>query len=124
MSQERRRFVRVAYTTVVKWGKVASSSKSVSVIPDVSKDISAGGIRLLLSEILKVGDELELEFILPPYRVFNVRGTVRWANTIELISDEGKVTMYYTGVEFSTISDEDKDFINQFVMSLHSTLKR
>jgi c-di-GMP-binding flagellar brake protein YcgR len=88
------------------------------VLEDISKDISAGGIRLVSQEILKRNEELSLEFVLPPQRSFNLRGQVKGVQEIELISDEGKVTMYYVEIEFLDINEEDRNFINKFVSEL------
>jgi c-di-GMP-binding flagellar brake protein YcgR len=120
MAQERRKYVRVKHSTKIKWTDLTTLSKGISVIPDLSKDISAGGIHLLLNKKIVCENELQLEFILPPLKSFILRGQVKWVREIELIADEKKTKLYHTGIEFLDITDEERDFIQKFVVRLRT----
>ena len=115
MFEERRKFVRMNYTTPVKWKNLATSAEGSSFIIDITKDISAGGVRMILNTVLKAGDELYIKFKLPPDKTFNLKGQVKWTKEIELVSEEGDSTIYYAGIEFLDMSDEERDSIDQIV---------
>ena len=115
MFEERRKFVRMNYTTPVKWKNLATSAEGSSFIIDIAKDISAGGVRMILNTVLKAGDELYIKFKLPPDKTFNLKGQVKWTKEIELVSEEGDSTIYYAGIEFLDMSDEERDSIDQIV---------
>lgn len=115
MSQERRKFARMNYTTSIKWKNLATSAEGTSLIVDISKDISAGGIRMILNTMLEVGEEIFVKFRFPPNKIFNLKGQVRWSKKVELSSEKGKNTIYYAGIEFLDMNDEDIDSIDQIV---------
>ncbi len=116
---ERRKHPRIEYITKVKWHTVDNKSKGTGIIPDVSRDISAGGVSMMLNKKLETGEEIEIEFTIAAQKTFELRGEVRWVRDIELMSDIGKTITYHAGIKFLNISEEDVGFLNQFVIKLH-----
>lgn len=101
--QEQRRHVRIRCEhslsvtpinrTVTGW-----SSGSVRIL---SKDISAGGIRLRLPKFLPVRDALRFELLLEqPRRRLIGTAVVRWIRRI------GHLDAYDAGVQFTSLSNE------------------
>jgi c-di-GMP-binding flagellar brake protein YcgR len=114
MFKERRKFIRVAYFTGVKWKDITGYAKVLGFIPDGSRNISAGGIRMISSIRLKVGQELKLEFPLLGHQLVDIRGEVKWVSRVGK-DEEDSSPAYNMGVEFLDIKDEDRDFIDKFV---------
>ena len=115
MGQEKRRFRRTDYNTNVTWKSLTTPSRGTAVIPDITKDISAGGIRLALYEFLEIGTKLELEFSIGTEKIIKVKGWVKWIERIKMTNDDRTTVGYYVGIEFLDISKEDKAFIDKFV---------
>lgn len=115
--QERRRFARAEYAANVQWTNITSDKRGTGFVENISKDISAGGICLVLVKSVSLGDELRLKFTLPVNRDLNLKGKVRWAITLK---DETTGTVkYHAGIEFLDIDDKDRDFLVQLVSDLN-----
>lgn len=112
--QERRRFPRLGITKImVNWRKDG-------ILDNLhrTKNISGGGIGLAMgrNNSAKTGDALQLEFYLPTGRIIYAKGIVAWTNKSTVVSEEN-ITRSEAGIEFSDISDKDKEFIKSFVSS-------
>lgn len=97
--KDRRLFQRIENTVSVKYKTRKGGPKDVSLV----KDISAGGIRLSLSEELEPGTVVDLEITIPndpnPFRAV---GEVVWTQDISISGDS--VGRYYdTGIKFTEI---------------------
>lgn len=82
---------------------------------DYSVNLSAGGLFLTTSQELTLGQELNLEFLLPSTETpLYCSGRVAWLNRgehrIRKDLDEG------VGIEFTALSDESRRALRQFVM--------
>ena len=109
---EKRQFVRLNALTDVTYAKV-SSPKDEGV--SLARNISMGGICLIVYEKLNVGDVLALNVILPDdAKPIPTRGRVAWIKEFT-IGDPAKGKRYDVGVEFLDISVEDKSRISQYV---------
>ena len=120
MLKERRRFARAAYNAGLKWKDLAGSAKVLGLIPDSIRNISAGGLRMISSIGLKVGEELKLEFFLLGRQIRDVKGVVKWVACIGK-GDEDSSPTYNMGIEFLDIKDEYRDFIDKFVFTSKAT---
>ena len=69
---------------------------------------------MVMSEKLKIGDKLEIGMELPSKKI-NAKGRVVWISKSE-ISGRLYGKMYYVGIEFTEIRDEDREEINKFVL--------
>lgn len=88
---ERRRFGRKELNTEVKYTVLFPASKK-----SIAKNISEGGLCLLLNEQLKKGSILQVEFDLPGEYIAHVEAVVK------VMWQERQAEMFLTGVEFLT----------------------
>jgi c-di-GMP-binding flagellar brake protein YcgR len=114
MEDERRKFVRLDLNTMVEWEKLDSAEPSGEF---VSKNISSGGICLIVNDTINIGDKLKLKISLPTLKKINSNGKVVWVEDFEIVG-ERREKRYEAGIEFFGISDEDREEINKFVFRL------
>ncbi len=114
--EEKRKFVRLEINVAVKWKKIPEEAL---VGLDVTKNISKGGICLMVDEKLEIGDNLELEIEIPEKKVVQARVKVIRVRELKL-TEEGRKE-YEAGVEFFEISDEDREEIEGFICAAFQT---
>ena len=114
MTQERRKFPRLNWNVKVRWKRILDVPDETSQHTGAARDISAGGICLILKEGVEVGDILELEISLGEGKNICSRGRVIWVDRFE-ITGGIKSTGYEGGIEFLGMSDEAMLEINRFV---------
>jgi c-di-GMP-binding flagellar brake protein YcgR len=113
--EERRRYVRLNALVDVAYNKHPHSQEEESLLR-LSKNISKGGICLIVYDELKKDDLLDLKIFLPDTRTpVEALGQVVWASEFIIGDKIGK--RYDVGIEFVKISDKDKDRIDQYVFS-------
>lgn len=111
---ERRAFPRVSLDVEVDY-KIISSPKEISDPMIHSKDISESGIRIVVLEKMNPDTILNLKFSLPgSQELILVTGKVAWIEEF-MVGTLSSSKAYEVGVEFSSISKEDREKINQFV---------
>ena len=116
--RERRRFPRVAYHC-----KTAVGSP-IRWLTSHTENISAGGIRVILDERLKVYNSVSLELFLEGETTTKCKGRIAWVGEeVNPLDMQNKPIMFVTGIEFTEIHDYDKDYIRRLVKLL-SFLKR
>ncbi len=105
---ERREYPRVNAAMSVQYRGIRQADDSV--IGAIARDISAGGIRLLVNEFVSVFTRLVLEIALPsspkPVRVIS---KVAW------VRKRPHGEQYEVGMQFMDIAEEDKRGIFDFV---------
>lgn len=112
--EERRGYVRVATQLNIAYSKYRPSKEERL---SSSKDISRGGVCLILSEELKESDLLNLKINLPTEESpLNVTGRVVWVNRF-IFDDATKKKKYFAGIEFMKVDKETGGKIDQFVAS-------
>jgi c-di-GMP-binding flagellar brake protein YcgR len=80
------------------------------------KNISAGGLCIMILEKLKIGTLLKFEFSLPDAdKPIIAKGKIVWVEELHIISTETRVS-YDCGIEFVDISPQDQESINHHVM--------
>jgi c-di-GMP-binding flagellar brake protein YcgR len=112
--EEKRRYVRLDASVEVTWQKIADSSQQASPEDDITRNISEGGICLIVYEQISVGDVLDLVIELPTQKIIHSRGAVRWAKEFEIVGERA-IRRYDIGLEFVNISDQDRQEIKKFV---------
>ena len=117
MMQERRKFPRFNLSVTVNWGKGADVADQAPQHKGTSKDISAGGICLILDERVSAGDVLELEIKLSLDKVIRLKGRVAWIEKFEMIGGRHEVG-YEGGIEFIDVSDEMREEISKSIFHL------
>jgi len=100
MTTERRKYVRINKILVVSYQVVKTLMRPGAM----SRDISKGGIRLVLSQNLKCGDVLDIEiFIIEGEPPMKALGVVVWTKVRESRQDPFEV-----GIEFTKIDPLDR----------------
>lgn len=113
MERERRKYPRLNLNIEVEY----SVLRGADAIQVQSKNISAGGICLILYEDIQPDSVLELKFYLPrDTNPIKAIGRIVWRSEIVVADD--KRTRFDAGIEFLEISDIDRTKIAQHVFSL------
>ena len=114
--KENREFARLDLNVKVDWKKINETTKPKQEFSDKTKNISAGGLCLVVYEKLNIGEKVQIEMELPSKEVINAEGKVVWISEYE-ISGREEETIYDIGVEFVKISQKERDEINKFVFA-------
>jgi len=118
--KEKREYVRLDLNLRVDWKKMMVTSDVIVEFPDVTSNISVGGLCLMLDDRIKIGDKLQVRIELPSKKVINAQGRVTWISEYE-ITVRGNKRMYYTGIEFTEIHNEYFEELNKFVLTSMSS---
>lgn len=118
--EERRKFVRLDLNTGVNWRKDDEASDRTIYGKSTTKNISGGGVCLIMDQAVKIGDKLHLEIELPTKKIIYSEGVVIWVEKFEIIGGRYE-KRYDAGVEFSEITDEDREEIKKFVFRILHT---
>ena len=114
--QERRQFVRLNANVNVTWSKIDDFENGSKRGIDITRNISSGGICLMMEEPVHGDDILELTIELPTHKVIQSRGRVVWVSEFEIVAGEqGK--RYDAGIEFLDIDEHDREAIKEFVFT-------
>lgn len=116
MMEERRKFVRLNFNVDISWEKSPDKNQNLEVKDAKSKNISAGGICLIVYDEVKVGDCLNLKFTLPSELIIEAKGLIVWTNEFG-IEDGGKKCCD-AGIQFLNISEDDMAKINKYVFRI------
>lgn len=120
--EEKREFARLDLNVKVDWKKISETYEPKQEYSDKTKNISAGGLCLVVYEKLNVGEKLQIEMELPSKKVINAEGKVVWISEYEILGREEE-KIYDIGVEFMKISKEEREEINKFVFASLGTKK-
>lgn len=115
MHEEKRRYSRLDINVNVNWKRIAGNVVSDSIAKGVSKNISEGGICLIVYEKLNIGDIIALDIELPIGKVIKARGRVAWGKDFEIVGWEKG---YDIGIELIDVSQQDKDILRNFVFKI------
>lgn len=102
---EQRRFPRFSYSIPIKYKERSKAVPSYTV----TRDISIGGVKILASNFMPRGTELNLEVELPRMSMVNTSAAVTWSNRISH-SDN-----YLCGLRFTDIDETNKKNISDLV---------
>jgi len=112
--QERRKFVRLNASVEVYYTLVGEESEKQE--QTVTKDISAGGICLIVYEPIKIGNILSLRIYLPDNEPFILtKGKVVWTKSFNIAGEKER---YDVGIEFVSIGEADRKRVDKYVFSL------
>lgn len=109
VSFQRRRYPRIDITLPVEYDIVEKGEPRIRSV--VAMNISSGGLLLILPEYLPVSSYLKIKIYLGD-RVVEALVQVVWT---ELLTGR-EINEFRCGVFFVSISDEDLDFVKQFVL--------
>ena len=114
--EDKRKYPRLNWSVIIRWEKASGGSpEEVKPGGGITKDISAGGVRLILREGIKIGDVLELDIDLGGGRNIHAKGRVAWIEKFQ-ISGWQDETGYEGGVEFLDMNEETRQEISRFIM--------
>jgi len=112
--EERRKFFRLRASVNVSYTKRKATEEEKSTS---SKDISRGGICLIVNEELQESDLLDLKISLPRYtKPIYAAGRVVWIKEIT-VGDVSRGKKFYSGIEFIKIDERDAKEIEKFVFA-------
>jgi len=110
---EKRKFPRLMVEANVEYQILDEKKRKRKL----AKDISSGGICIIVFENLPVDTELSLKIFLSDINyVMEVKGRVAWKSEYSL-SSEGTVR-YQLGIEFVDISDLDRKRLDNYIFTL------
>lgn len=110
--EERRKFPRLNLAVDIEYSLL---QKETSLkIEGLSKNISSGGICLIVYEKVKIGDSLSLMINLPEgERPIQVQGIVKWIG--EFIQSSDNKNSWDVGIEFVGINEADREKLSKYV---------
>jgi c-di-GMP-binding flagellar brake protein YcgR len=119
-NENRREFPRLDFDVEFKhW---VFSEPSLKPIRNKGKNISAGGLCIMVFEKLEIGTLLKLEFSLQGAdKPIMAKGKVMWIDELVIFS-HGTHVSYNCGVEFVEISPHDQENISLHIMRNIKTL--
>lgn len=110
---EKRRFVRANFPC-----KIIIHTPKENTITTKTENISAGGVRVIISEELAISSMVDLELFVNN-KTISCKGRVVWMVPNKNLSPE-ETNIYDTGIEFYQISPKDREAIKQLVKSILS----
>jgi len=114
--EERRKYPRLKFNVDVDY-KILRENGFIATKVE-TKDIGAGGICIVSLEKFDVGNSLSLKFSLPGVnKPIKAIGRVAWVAEFSVGGDTPSHTAYDTGIEFTEISDDDREKINEYVIT-------
>jgi len=105
---ERRQQPRINTAMSVRYRGIRQTDDSV--VNAISKDISAGGVRLLVNEFISVFTRLVLEIAVP-----SAPKPIRAVSKIAWIYKKPYGEQYEIGAQFMDMSEEDKKDVFSFI---------
>ena len=113
---EKRKFPRLNISVDIVYTKLPTADKPKL---SQSKNISKGGICLIVYEQLQVSDLLELKIFLPEYeKPINATGKIAWLKEF-VIESSTKSKRFDVGIEFAKVSNKDKQRIDKYIFSFN-----
>jgi len=111
LSTEKRKFPRLRIDTNVEYSIVGKESlQNVNS----TKNISAGGICIIVYENIEIAAVLSLKIYLPANNIpIHTKGRVAWKSEFKIGSDSK--SCYDVGIEFLDINEDDRRKIFQYV---------
>ena len=113
---DKRKLPRLLYDVELKYEVLTLPSPKTQ--KSRVKNISVGGLSIMIFEKVKVGTLLKIEFsLLNEDKPIVVKGKVLWVEKFEIVSTEFASTSYNCGIEFVDISPQDQESINHHIMT-------
>lgn len=107
-AEERRVFPRISTAMPVQYRGIRQANGAV--VGTIARDISSGGVRLVVNEFLSVFTRLVVEVSIPP-----TPKSIRAISKVVWIRKRPYGEQYEVGMEFVDITEEDKRNISDFV---------
>ncbi len=114
--KERRKFLRFKVGVQVQWKKIVAPEQRSALHISQVKDISVGGVCLVLHPGIVVGDTLELEISIPRSSPIQVTAHVVWVDPNARDKD-WPGTYYEGGITFLNITEAQQVILNKYLTS-------
>jgi len=112
---ERRRFPRLDTSVDIEYG--IFKKESLQEGKAVTKNISAGGICLIVYEKIEIGTILDIRSNLKDINyIIKARGKIVWSSNFTVMP--GNIARYDLGIEFVEIKEDDRQKLSQYVLNL------
>jgi hypothetical protein len=109
---------RISFSRAVFPCKIAVGSH-IRWMPSHAEDLSAGGIKVILEEKLSVYTPVSIELFFEKDKSIKCKGKIAWVEEeVNPLEMEIKPIIFVTGIEFTEISDSDKEYIRKLVKVL------
>ncbi len=105
---ERRQYPRVNTTMSIQYRGIRQASDSV--MGAIARDISSGGIRVLVNEFISVFTRLVVEVYIP-----STSEAVKVVSKVAWIQKRPHGEQYEVGMQFLDMAEEDRHNISEFV---------
>jgi len=116
---QRRNYVRVPILLNVMY-RVKGDEK---IYTTSTKDLSGGGMKIVLPEMLKIRDILQVRLELPsPESPIDCEGKVVWIDTEEILNNNKLEKISYAGVEFTLIDEKERERLIRFLFNYQRSL--
>ena len=112
--EERRQFPRFNFSVEVRWEKIAGDAEKKPQNKSDSKNLSVGGIRLILNDKVAVGDILELDVRMSETKTIRCKGRVVWLDTFQITGGQDR-SGYEGGIQFLDMTEEVQREISRFL---------
>jgi c-di-GMP-binding flagellar brake protein YcgR len=109
---EMRRFIRAKKMLRVQYAVLPDGEEPVYKYAE-SVNISAGGMHLTVSEYIKQGEQLVLNFIISQDNKYS---SLKEITRVTRVIPAGEKDMFHIGVEFLNMKKNKFDFISKYVM--------
>ena len=101
----------VLYVIIKRQGALSAAGST--------KDISEGGLRLVLDEKLPMGTSLNLKISLPDStQPAEVYGVVVWTEDASDIKEPSGKRLFYSGIKFSSIKEPSGKYLIDYIRSI------
>lgn len=112
--REKRKFIR--FDIPLKVNYILLSEPKIEKT-GMTKDVSAGGMKLLTEEKLETGKRIEFKIFIPEaLNPAHLNGIVLWSKTVPAAA--GKRLSYSAGIEFGSIEEDNKNTFLKFLCTL------
>lgn len=112
---EKRKFERLNIQTEVIYNKEAATEKEKK---SFSRNISQGGICLIVYEKLEISDILKLTILLPDgIAPIQATGRVAWVKNFSIEGPFGGGEKYDVGIEFIKINKEERTELEKYLFT-------
>ncbi len=111
---EKRKSPRFALSAEIHWKRADGACIASEPLMSRTRDLSTGGMSLVLEPGVAEGDTLELEIRLPGGPSIYSRGRVAWISTQAHIKGWA-VSLCEAGVELMNLSESEKTHLDSFI---------
>lgn len=113
--EDKRNHPRVAASMKVTYSLQEGAAKDNIALLNRTKNISTGGLCLIVYERLSKGTGLYLDIVLSDDYVLKIKGEVAWQTSFK--EDDSRVR-YETGIRFVDMDNDAYDYLQKYINSL------